>query len=138
MRKGIAIAAGLMSIAAGMITFIMGLVSSASTASLFGYQGILNTFMFGFFVGFSIVGGLGLLAPKWAARVGLLRIFRRRPEPTTISDTSTTLKTYRTSGIYCMVGGILAFLGVGYVDVALVVVIAGIVGLVLGLSPTRR
>ena len=138
MRKGIAIAAGLMSIAAGMISAIMGFASILSTISLFGHQGILNYFMFAFFVSFSIVGGLGLLAPKWAARVGLLRIFRRRPEPTTISDTSTTLKTYRTCGIYCIVAGILAFLSVQYVDIALVVVIAGIVGLVLGLSPTRR
>lgn len=103
MRKGIAIVAGLVSLGAGVISVIMGFASIFSTVSLFGHQGILNYFMFAFFVSFSIAGGLGLLAPKGAARVELLRIFRRRPEPTTISDTSTTLKTYRTCGIYSIV-----------------------------------
>lgn len=145
MRRVFVVIVGIMSLVAGIIVLIMGMVNHISTGNPFGHGGVFyvpdlrdSILMFlnctGFFI-LSSLGGLVLLMPRKMMRK------RGQPEPA-ISDMRTTLKAYRIGGALCIVGGILAIVaydlfgtGEGFFMGPLVTTVGGIIGLLSGFFP---
>ena len=133
MRRAFAIIAGIISVTTAIIYLIMGLVTSFTTGGIFGNEGALTTIIYGLFVAGGFLGGLGFILPR-------LVMSKKEKADFKLSDMPIIIrKAYRKGAMFCIVGGIPSIFLVAeeVTPGALVVVVVGIFGLMLGLLPAK-